>query len=810
MVTQKEFIDKKTEVPSSTDSITDDSKQNEESPQEIGISAFDRFKKVGTLRRRLLMTVLPTVLVPLVVASAIGFNVTQRRAKEKTFSKIETSVILASERTQKFIEDAFEATNLLSANPGVMEALNSGARQVQSQGLSQKPIPQIEKQFAATKLLKPDRSLNNYLTAVAKTADIAEIILTERHGFNVAYSSVTSDFIQSDEEWWQIAKKKGQVVIEPEFDESTNTAVLVLVNTIKDPNSNKLLGVTKVGAPAEQLNEQLIASVGAVIARSQQIQIFDPYSKKTLSTIAAEGKSTELGELIGGDPVAKAADFVNKISKDSKQNPRDAIRALEGKDGIYNVKVQAVKSNSDQFILSFELNDKLFELKSIPKTDLVAIASVDRAEVNEAGRELIMVFGLTAIVLGLGATALIVLLARQLSQPLSNLTKKAQLVAAGDLEVKAELEGTVETLTLADNFNNLVSQVKNLLQQQKSIAEEQREQRETMEKEIYVLLNEVEDAIDGDLTVRASLSSLEMSTVADLFNAMIDNLQDIALQVKQSTSEVSSSLGDNEQSIRMLADLASAEAEEMRSSLGSLEEMSGSIEEVAENASRTAAIANDAYSAVRKSSNTMDRTVESILNLRNTVGETAKKMKRLGESSQKISQVVSTIEEIALKTNLLAINASVEAGRAGEQGQGFRVVAEQVGALAEQSAAATKEIARVVSAIQNETQDVAQAMELGTKEVVDTTSLVESTKQRLVEVLERSQEIDRLMKSISQATVSQAETSRSVTNLMQEIAQLSEQRSESSLQLAMSMQTTAQVTQELESAVGQFKVNESE
>ncbi len=810
MVTQKEFIDKETEVTSSTESVTDDSKQNEESPQEIGVSASDKFKNAGTLRRRLLMTVLPTVLVPLVVASAIGFNVTQRRAKEKTFSKIETSVILASERTQKFIEDAFEATNLLSANPGVMEALNSGARQVQSQGLSQKPIPQVEQQFAATKLLKPDRSLNNYLKAVAKTTDIAEIILTERHGFNVAYSSVTSDFIQSDEEWWQVAKKKGQVVIEPEFDESTNTAVLVLVNTIKDPNSNKLLGVTKVGAPAEQLNEQLIASVGAVISRSQQLQIFDPYSKKTLSTIAADGKSSELGELIGGDPVAEAADFVNNISKDSKQNPQDAIRALEGKDGIYNVKVQAVKSNSDQFILSFELNDKLFELKSIPKTDLVAIASVDRAEVNEAGRELIMVFGLTAIVLGLGATALIVLLARQLSQPLSNLTKKARQVAAGDLEVKAELEGTVETLTLADNFNNLVSQVKNLLQQQKSIAEEQRQQRETMEKEIYVLLNEVEDAIDGDLTVRASLSSLEMSTVADLFNAMIDNLQDIALRVKQSTSEVSSSLRDNEQSIRMLADLAIAEAEEMRNSLGSLEEMSGSIEEVAENASRTATIANDAYSAVRKSSNTMDRTVDSILNLRNTVGETAKKMKRLGESSQKISQVVSTIEEIALKTNLLAINASVEAGRAGEQGQGFRVVAEQVGALAEQSAAATKEIARVVSAIQNETQDVAQAMELGTKEVVDTTSLVESTKQRLVEVLERSQEIDRLMKSISQATVSQAETSRSVTNLMQEIAQLSEQRSESSLQLAMSMQTTAQVTQELESAVGQFKVNESE
>ena len=163
----------------------------------------------------------------------------------------------------------------------------------------------------------------------------------------------------------------------------------------------------------------------------------------------------------------------------------------------------------------------------------------------------------------------------------------------------------------------------------------------------------------------------------------------------------------------------------------------------------------------------MDKTVESIVSLRTNVGETAKKMKRLGESSQNISQVVSLIEEIALKTNLLAINASVEASRAGEQGQGFTVVAEQVGALAEQSAAATKQITQLVSEIQRETQDVTMAMESGTSQVVNTTRLVESTKQRLERVLERSQRINELMQNISTSTVSQAQTSRLVTELME-------------------------------------------
>jgi twitching motility protein PilJ len=200
----------------------------------------------------------------------------------------------------------------------------------------------------------------------------------------------------------------------------------------------------------------------------------------------------------------------------------------------------------------------------------------------------------------------------------------------------------------------------------------------------------------------------------------------------------------------------------------------------------------------------IDETVNSILSLRTTVDETAKKMKHLEKSSQKISQVVSLIEEIALKTNLLAINA----GRSGEQGQGFTVFGEQLAALAQQSVTATNEIAQIVASIQLETKEVAEAMKLGTSQVVDSTHLVESTKQRLEQVLKRSQSINELMQSISQATISQTDTSLLVTKLMQQIAQYSAQRLVSSQQVAQSMQVTAEVAQKLESAVEQFKVKE--
>jgi methyl-accepting chemotaxis protein len=396
---------------------------------------------------------------------------------------------------------------------------------------------------------------------------------------------------------------------------------------------------------------------------------------------------------------------------------------------------------------------------------------------------------------------------RSISRPIRRLTQFANQIASGQSGVRLEEQDRNDEVgVLTRNLNQMAQNIDANLEARQQEAEQQRQKREALEVEIFNLVSEVEGATQGDLTVRASLNSLELSTVADLFNAVIDSLRDIAVEVKQSTSQVSVSLGSNEQAIRQLSETAITEAEEIRSTLSSVEQMTNSIEAVATNANQASEIANDAYTTVQDSSTAMAQTVDSILNLRTTVGETAKKMKRLGESSQKISQVVALIEEIALKTNLLAINASVEASRAGEQGQGFTVVAEQVGALAEQSAAATREIAKIVAAIQAETQDVAEVMEMGTAQVVDSTRLVETAKQRLTQVLEKSQEINTLMRSISTATVSQAETAKSVTQLMQQVTQDSEERSVYSGSVAREIQATSQVAQELEAKVAQFQV----
>ena len=783
----------------------------------------NKFKKVGTLRRRLLVSILPAVLLPLLIASEIGYYITESQAKaevvEELESDLETDTLLATKAITIFIQDSFQVINLLAANPDVIRAMKAGSQKAQEQQLAQQPIAVLENKFADTKLLTTDDSLNNYLQRIIKLGQVVEIFLTERNGFNVAFNNPTSDFVQSDEDWWQTAQKEGRAIDEHQFDESANADVIALSQAVKDPQTGEFLGIIKASIPVKSLNSNIATYIDGEYEQNYQFQIVDSNNNFILSNIdkkyaeaRAQGHpeiNTEGVEVVGGEPIVQVAKTLKKVAENSL-SLTEAQQSIAQLPGFSEVSLRQKKMFFETSITAFlRYQDKIYGLSTVPNTDLVSIGVVDDDVVATRGQTLVTVFAIKAIVLGLASSGLIILLAQQLSRPLTNLSEKTQQLAAGNLDVKASIEGTLETRTLASNFNHLVERVKDLLQEQKHIAEQQRREKEQLEAAIYTLIDEVSDATEGDLTVRAGLESLEISTVADLFNAIIDNLQEIAVETKQSTRQVGDSLKQNEKAIRTLAEQAIAEAQETRNTLVSVKQMSQSIQAVARDASQAEKIADDTYNTVLNSTNDMDLTVDSILKLRTTVGETAKKMKRLGESSEKISQALSLIQEIALKTNVLAINASAEARRAGEYGQGFTIIAKQVGALAEQSAAATKEIASIVAAIQAETQEVNQAMESGTAQVVETTHLVKSTKESLGLVLEKSQEINLLMSSISQTTVSQANTSQNVTNLMQKIAQLSETTSISSEKVARSIVETAQVAQKLESTVAQFKVAES-
>lgn len=346
-----------------------------------------------------------------------------------------------------------------------------------------------------------------------------------------------------------------------------------------------------------------------------------------------------------------------------------------------------------------------------------------------------------------------------------------------------------------------------LLEQTTNLAEEQRQVKEGLQLRALQLLQEVDPISRGDLTTRAKVTADEIGTIADSYNVTVDNLRQIVLQVQAAANQVETTTYSNEASIQTLSVEALEQAKSISIALGLVQEMAQAVQTVAQNAAEAEMAVQQAAQTVEVGDETMNRTVAGIQGIRATVADTAKKVKHLGESSQKISKVVELISAFAAQTNMLALNASIEASRAGEEGRGFAVVANEVRGLARQSAEATEEIRSLISSIQSETNEVVAAMESGIEQVVTGTKLVDETRQSLNNITAVSAQISKLVEAIAQSTVMQSQASEVVTQTMKDVAAIAEKTSTETTQVSSAFEQLQQVAQTLQKSVNQFKVS---
>ena len=346
-----------------------------------------------------------------------------------------------------------------------------------------------------------------------------------------------------------------------------------------------------------------------------------------------------------------------------------------------------------------------------------------------------------------------------------------------------------------------------LLQRQQQTQEKERQAKETLQRRALELLMEVDPVSQGDLTIRAQVKEDEIGTIADSYNATIESLRKLVTQVQSAAALVSTTTSTKETAIQELSQGASQQTQEITKALGRIQAMNNSIQVVASNAEAAEKAVHLASDTVQAGDEVMNRTVAGFTAIRETVAETAKKVKRLGESSQKISKVVNLISSFADQTNLLALNASIEAAHAGEEGRGFAVVADEVRSLARQSAEATADIESLVAEIQAETNEVVAAMESGTEQVVAGTKLVDETRSSLNQIAQVSSQLDKLVIAIAQATVEQSKDSEIVSQTMAQVANVSEKTATEALQVSDSFKELLTVAQELQASVSKFKVN---
>jgi twitching motility protein PilJ len=337
-------------------------------------------------------------------------------------------------------------------------------------------------------------------------------------------------------------------------------------------------------------------------------------------------------------------------------------------------------------------------------------------------------------------------------------------------------------------------------------AAHQRQENERNQQAILKLLDEMASLADGDLTVQATVTEDITGAIADSINYAIEALRKLVATIHQSAIQVDSAARQSQALAAHLGKASSAQTKQIGGATESIAAMAASTEEVSGNAERAADVARHSVDVAHKGGEAVRRTIDGMNTIRETIQETSKRIKRLGESSQEIGNIVELISDIAEQTNILALNASIQASMAGEAGRGFAVVADEVQRLAERAATATKQIEVLVRTIQADTNEAVVSMERSTTDVVGGALLAENAGAALQEIEQVSNQIASLVQNISGSSRSQSLAAQNISRNTQVLREISVQTSDATSATAQAIVKLADLAAALRKSVAGFRL----
>ena len=405
---------------------------------------------------------------------------------------------------------------------------------------------------------------------------------------------------------------------------------------------------------------------------------------------------------------------------------------------------------------------------------------------------------LGAAVLALGTALILALtLGKRVLNPVQEIAEFSERFVAGDPRAKAEVASDDELGFIAENLNRAVAKV--------SRAAVNQEASETLQRSITELLAVINQVARGDLTLRGKVTNDALGNVVDSINYMLDNFSKVLERVRKAAMEVNACSNN----ILIAADEMQAGAtqqdQETTNTSSAVEELTVSMKQVSNNAEASAEAARRALDAAEQGNRAVRDTLEGMQRIRASVQATGKKIKSLGDRSLEISEIINVINDITEQTNLLALNAAIEAARAGEAGRGFAVVADEVRKLAEHSRSATKDIAALIKAIQAETNEAVVVMEEGTKEVEVGAGLADQAGKALEAISTVVRQSAELVQEISLASKQQVRGTEGVAHAMQIISNITRQTSQGVRQTVGTVSQLVKLSDQLNEALSQFR-----
>ncbi len=352
----------------------------------------------------------------------------------------------------------------------------------------------------------------------------------------------------------------------------------------------------------------------------------------------------------------------------------------------------------------------------------------------------------------------------------------------------------------------LAGLVVSLLRDQTRRYRKTQEDNQRNQEAILRLLDEMGSLAEGDLTVKATVTEDITGAISDSINYTVDELRRLVGTINETSVQVAAAAQETRATAMQLAEAAQHQVRQINSASNQINDIAQSIEQVSRNSAESADVAQRSVQIAANGAEVVRQTIQGMDSIRDQIQETSKRIKRLGESSQEIGSIVELINDIAEQTNILALNAAIQAASAGEAGRGFAVVADEVQRLAERSSNATKRIEMLVQTIQSDTNEAVSSMEQTTAEVVSGARLAEDAGLALGEIEKVSNDLAELIQSISEAARQQSGAATSITSTMSVIEDITSQTSSSVNQTAESIGNLAQLAADLRRSIDGFKL----
>ena len=808
-------------------------------------------RRSASIRSRLTTQMLLVGIVPLLVLGGVAYLTMARsvdlfsRSLDNSVQTMERQVVGASltkaaedlaVQIDNYVEERVKDVTIWASDPLVIEAAIRADAIAKRRGWPGYPeiagdkaaIDRIEAEMKATRTLDPLPAATQYLKdQLAQSRVFKEVFFTDRSGYNVAVSNPTSDFIQSDEEWWVNAwnnvfdiggtsqnpltmkKTEGPTGARVTFDESAGVWSIAISVRIDNPRTREPLGVMKavldvsaVQTLASRLATKVPGSHAKVVVASNGNTIADTavaHAKQFIMSkegnllarnykpaqIVADRGGARSGYLMGTSETHGTAPAVEQMIGYARTASKGEFRDLPSFEGL-----------GWAVIVGQEKQQALGALAEL--------ASVRGTLENQRAYLQALIVGVTLIAT-VGIIILGAVLGRRISVSLGDLNRASQRISVGDLTVKVAVRSNDEIGQLAATFNETVQRLRAHVQTETE-RDEERRRREELQRNISRFLDVATEVAQGDLTRRGEVTSDVLGSVVDAINLMVSEIGRTIGEVRTAAEQVSGSAGEMIAAMEQTATGARAQAREAVGVSGSMEELTRSMRRVADHAESSAAAAKQTLDSAARGEEAVRASLGGMQRIRSEVQGISKKIKSLADRSLEVSQIVTTIEEISSQTNLLSLNAAIEAAGAGETGMRFAVVADEVRKLAERSAKAAKDIVVLIKSIQAETQEVVVAMEEGTREVEAGYAVTVQTGDSLRQIGDISRKSASLAQDISRVSQEQVMGVENAAGAVQSIAGVAVQTEKALLETRKTMDQLLRLAEELTAGLSRFRL----